>query len=736
MSASEENNSNNNNNIIPLAQSTKLQQTGIVDSFIYDPSHNCLQISLNHVYDRIKIIVTVNKKDWSKTTRTFLDKLKRYDISSDHIKQLEYTLDNNYDKIVKSQPATAAVQEEQQQQRQQQSAVIEKETDKDDEKMIPIISIPEAARITEDNKYIKTQGIITTVIPLRKLPDRLLYRCLDCNTLNGGRGVKLSNGKPHLYEKPKEPRECLNCKEGTFTSECIYCNAILIELRDPNTFSDIDPLHAVLFDDDTKGVQYHLGELVTLTGCTYILENNVSAKHRSLTYLYVENIKYERNQREIVLSAKDIEAITRFTDTIEAKYRQDPTNNNNKNIVDVLAGLFATNVIGEFQAKKAIILAAASTGLDKSKSKLDTALIGPPGLAKSELLRKAVELVPGSRFESVQTSTGKGLTATVTSKEGEGMILTTGAVPAAKGGIAALNELGKLSPDDQKYLLDIMQEQEFTVNKADIHARVDSPTLILASCNPIRGTWEEDLSTGEDIIDLNDFPAIVPLKDRFDLIIPIKAQRDENKNRQYAHQKLLNDEREPPDYIEYLKKHIQYCKRFNPKLSDETMAALEDYYVHTVSKSRNWSRRPLDTIKTIAKMIARLKLKSIVDFDDAKETIEYYNGILQGAEYIVSDPRETTTKAFLDILERNKNSTMTPSQLYWQACDENPQVKHYLGTQTTIKYNKKLRDIIETIEQYGYVKEVQKKPKVLRWVDKDDGGGGDEEDGNNNNDTS
>ena len=39
-----------------------------------------------------------------------------------------------------------------------------------------------------------------------------------------------------------------------------YVNAIVIELRDTETFSDIDPLKAVVFDNDTKDVHAHLGE--------------------------------------------------------------------------------------------------------------------------------------------------------------------------------------------------------------------------------------------------------------------------------------------------------------------------------------------------------------------------------------------------------------------------------------------------------------------------------------------
>ena len=72
------------------------------------------------------------------------------------------------------------------------------------------------------------------------------------------------------------------------------------------------------------------------------------------------------------------------------------------------------------------------------------------------------------------------MTAAVTSKEGEGMILTTGAIPAAKGAIAALNEVGRISADDQKYLLDVMENQA-SIFLLTQKARTSRPAARLAN---------------------------------------------------------------------------------------------------------------------------------------------------------------------------------------------------------------------------------------------------------------
>jgi DNA replicative helicase MCM subunit Mcm2 (Cdc46/Mcm family) len=66
----------------------------------------------------------------------------------------------------------------------------------------------------------------------------------------------------------------------------------------------------------------------------------------------------------------------------------------------------------------------------------------------------------------------------------------------------------------------------------------------------------------------------MPLEDRFDLIIPIKSvnKKDEQKNKTYAVTKLSRqakrEKKIPPNYEEYLMKHIELSKRFDPNLSD------------------------------------------------------------------------------------------------------------------------------------------------------------------------
>jgi DNA replicative helicase MCM subunit Mcm2 (Cdc46/Mcm family) len=128
--------------------------------------------------------------------------------------------------------------------------------------------------------------------------------------------------------------------------------------------------------------------------------------------------------------------------------------------------------------------------------------------------------------------------------------------------------------DDQKHLLDVMQEQFFTINKYGISGTISSPTAIIASANPINGEWKDP-----EKIDLDEFPALKPLIDRFDLIYPFRNTRDEEVIREYTDKRFDLDDKLIPDYTAYLQKHIEYSKRFNPRLSEEAKIMLKEYYI-------------------------------------------------------------------------------------------------------------------------------------------------------------
>jgi replicative DNA helicase Mcm len=574
-----------------------------------------------------------------------------------------------------------------------------------------IHSVSEASRLHE-GKGIHVIGVISGIQPLRKMIKGMSVQCMKCNTIYERR-----YDKPELFESyvPIEHiSKCQQCKSRDYLGRPKHenINAVIVELKDHNTFSEIDPLRIIVFGDDepayddTINIDRHIGETIIVRGDIFTVD--ISRRHsesKMVAYLYVSGLVNYLLRQEIDLSNEDVKAIKRFVERVG----QD-------NIVDKLSSMFATSIIGNNYVKRGLLLCAASTTTDKTAKKIQAILVGDPGLAKSRLLKESTKLVPNSRYESVQFATGKSLTAIVTKEEGDALILRIGPIPQAKGAIAALNEIGRMIQEDQGYMLDTMQEQEFTTNKFGQNFHVDSPTVIIGSANPQGGSWK--FSYEDEKIDIDKIPMIKPLVDRFDLIFAFKDNRDESILADYASKKSEMEDRPSPDYTAYLAKHIMYAKlRYpKPKFSYEAKDMLNQFYVSI--RIRYGSPRIMETIYRIAQNIARLKLKNIVDEADAKETVQFYNFILQQLNMVVaspSNPRDAVYEECLGILMKSRFA-ISFEELVKSACERNKQVERYIGSSFKLEENKKLRLILDMLRNHSRIREVKMKPVVLEYI--------------------
>jgi DNA replicative helicase MCM subunit Mcm2 (Cdc46/Mcm family) len=381
--------------------------------------------------------------------------------------------------------------------------------------------------------------------------------------------------------------------------------------------------------------------------------------------------------------------------------------------------MFPTSVIGYNAVKKGLLLCAVSTCTDKTSKKIHAILVGDPGLAKSQLLKKAVELVPNSRYESVQFATGKSLTVIVAKEDGDTLILRIGPIPQAKGAIAALNEIGRMNHEDQGLLLDTLQEQEFTTNKFGQNFHVDAPTVIIASANPTGGSWKGGYeSNPDDKVDLYKIPMIKPLVDRFDLVFIFKDSRDEDALLEYVEKKSEMEDRKTPDYTTYLAKHIMCAKQRypKPKFTHEAKIMLNEFYVKI--RKTYGSPRIRETIYKITQNIARLKLKDEVDASDAKETIDFYNIILQQLDKVVAspaNPRDTAYNECLNVLMESAYA-LSIEEIFKTACERNAQVARYLGNLYKLERNIRLRPVLEMLKNHSRIKIVQMKPMLLQYI--------------------
>jgi P4 family phage/plasmid primase-like protien len=99
---SNDSSSNDSAQVLELELDSKLKQSGIVESFVYDVEVNSVILSLNHVYDRKTVICPINTKQWTRTGNNFSKQLiTNKGISKEHTSQLCDVLDLNYKKIRK-----------------------------------------------------------------------------------------------------------------------------------------------------------------------------------------------------------------------------------------------------------------------------------------------------------------------------------------------------------------------------------------------------------------------------------------------------------------------------------------------------------------------------------------------------------------------------------------------------------------------------------------------------------
>jgi hypothetical protein len=121
-------------------------------------------------------------------------------------------------------------------------------------------------------------------------------------------------------------------------------------------------------------------------------------------------------------------------------------------------------------------------------------------------------------------------------------------------------------------------------------------------------------------------------------------------------------------------------------------------------------------------MIARLKLKSTIDATDAKETMEFYNVILQQLDQIVNvatDPSDETFECCISVL-RTSPFAILFEDVIKSACAKNDRVRHYIGEKFKLRENKKLRSILERLRNHSHIRIVNEKPVALQWVSDDD----------------
>jgi replicative DNA helicase Mcm len=260
------------------------------------------------------------------------------------------------------------------------------------------------------------------------------------------------------------------------------------------------------------------------------------------------------------------------------------------------------------------------------RGELNILLVGDPGTAKSQLLQYVARVAPRGLYTSGRGTTAAGLTAAVIREKGGGMSLEAGALVLADKGIACIDEIDKMRPEDRVAIHEAMEQHTVSVAKGGIVATLNARTAILAAANPALGRYEARRTIAENI----SLP--VTILSRFDLIFVLRdVPNKEIDGRMSEH--ILEIHRrglspvEPPIPLELLRKYISYAKTIKPVLTNEALQRLKDFYLAMRSASESEgspiaiTARQLESLIRLAEARARAALRTEVLAEDAEAAI-------------------------------------------------------------------------------------------------------------------
>jgi len=253
-------------------------------------------------------------------------------------------------------------------------------------------------------------------------------------------------------------------------------------------------------------------------------------------------------------------------------------------------------------------------------------LVGDPGTAKSQLLQYVAKVAPRGLYTSGRGSTAAGLTAAVLRERRGGMTLEAGALVLADKGVACIDEIDKMRPEDRVAIHEAMEQHTVSVAKGGIVATLNARTAILAAANPAFGRYDPYRTVAENIT----LP--VTILSRFDLIFVLRDVPEKEVDAKMT-EHILDLHRtgtppvEAPISPELLRKYISYSRSVKPALTKEALERLKEFYLTMRSASETEgtpiaiTARQLESLVRVAEARARAALRKEILAEDAEASI-------------------------------------------------------------------------------------------------------------------
>src|SRR3989454_187231 len=250
--------------------------------------------------------------------------------------------------------------------------------------------------------------------------------------------------------------------------------------------------------------------------------------------------------------------------------------------------------------------------------------------------------------------------AAVRDEFGEGRwTLEAGALVLADLGLACIDELEKMNPQDRSAIHEAMEQQRVSVAKAGITAVLQARCAVLAAANPKFGRFDETKFVSEQLdlapTLLSRFDAIFSLMDR------PESERDRNMADHILRGHLVGEwlrrkregkevSEEKPEFTDpytphfepiFFRKYVAYAKRVSPVMTPDAMEAIKAKYLEIrnagepAGSSVPITPRQLEAIIRLSEASARARLSASVaveDTDRAVRITEYWMRRVAGEE--------------------------------------------------------------------------------------------------------
>lgn len=471
------------------------------------------------------------------------------------------------------------------------------------------------------SKLVMVEGIVVRATPVRPMVQVAAFKCKRCGTMN-----QVEQTGQFL----KAPAVCLapDCgRDGPFEftqEESSFIDSQDLRLQEKP--EDLPPgqlprvLAVKLIGDEIVDVA-RPGDHVSIVGIVRAFAPSLMGMGKLRTFI----LQLDANSIEVLGKEPETSPPTPEEEAKIVELSKDPL------VHKKIMTSIAPSIFGNEHLKEAVMYLLFG-GVSRSlpdvtiRGEMNALIIGDPGTAKSQMLQYVARIAPRGLYTSGRGTTAAGLTAAVVREKGGSMSLEAGALVLADKGIACIDEMDKMRPEDRVAIHEAMEQHTVSVAKGGIVATLNARTAVLAAANPSLGRYEPNRTVAENI----SLP--VTILSRFDLIFVLRdipnKEADGKMSRHILeiHRRGVSPVEAQVD-AELLRKYVSYAKSVKPELSEEALKRLSDFYLAMRSASESEgspvaiTARQLESLVRVAEARARVALRSTVTPEDAEAAI-------------------------------------------------------------------------------------------------------------------